>query len=296
MSGSRISRVIPVLLLLAGFAGVWKLQHALDAQREALGSSQDEVMLRSPKLIKNLSLEYAPLVGALYWTDVVQYYGNKHRFQDQNLSELWPLLDITTTLDPHLVVAYRVGSVFLSDAPPRGAGEPDLAVELLERGIRENPGYWRFYQDLGNVYYFDKKDFVKAAAAYEEGSKYPGTPIWMKAMAAKIATEGESLETSLFLWEEVYKSTNDPHLRESAVKHIRIARTELDLGELDRMSDAYEKKTGHRPESLAELIQAGMLPGAPNDPEGFPYQLGPEGKARVSSRSPMRQELETEKK
>ena len=52
--------------------------------------------------------------------------------------------------------------MYLSDAPPRGAGRPDLAVELIERGIRANPDQWRLYYDLGFVYYFDMKDYPKA--------------------------------------------------------------------------------------------------------------------------------------
>src|SRR5208283_4195559 len=51
-----------------------------------------------------------------YWTRAVQYYGEKHRLRQMNLELLWPLLDITTTLDPDLIVAYRFGSTFLSDA------------------------------------------------------------------------------------------------------------------------------------------------------------------------------------
>src|SRR5437773_8898416 len=49
-----------------------------------------------------LSLEYAPLLADIYWTRVVQYYGNKHVRGQANLELLWPLLDITTTLDPNL--------------------------------------------------------------------------------------------------------------------------------------------------------------------------------------------------
>ena len=35
-------------------------------------------MLRSGKLVKAMSLEYAPLMADIYWTRVVQYYGDKH--------------------------------------------------------------------------------------------------------------------------------------------------------------------------------------------------------------------------
>src|SRR6202051_1611803 len=189
-----------LLFVLLGFAGVWRLQEGIDVQQRAVGSEDDQVMLRSSKLVKGLSLEYAPLMADIYWTRVVQYFGNKHAGKQVDLRLLWPLLDVTSVLDPHLMPVYPFGSLFLSDAPPRGAGRPDLAAELIERGIRANPDQWRLYYDLGFVYYFDMKDYAEAYDALYEGSKNPKAFIWMKAMAAKIATEGNSVERSTFLW------------------------------------------------------------------------------------------------
>src|ERR1700737_3590944 len=132
-----------LLFVVLGFAGVWRLQQRIDAQQSAVASEDDQVMLRSSKLVKGLSLEYAPLVADIYWTRVVQYFGNKHAGNQVDLRLLWPLLDVTSVLDPHLMPVYHFGSMFLSDAAPRGAGRPDLAAELLERGIRANPARGR---------------------------------------------------------------------------------------------------------------------------------------------------------
>jgi len=277
---------LPVLLL-AGFTGVWHLQQSIDQQKNATQLEQDQLMLRSGKLVQKLSLEYAPLMGAIYWTRVVQYFGEKHRLHQTNLELLWPLLDIATTVDPHLMPAYRFGSMFLSDHPPRGEGRPDLAVQLLERGIRANPEQWRLYQDLGNVYYFDAKDYPKASAAFAEGSKNPKAMIWMKVMAAKIAAEGESPETSYFLWQQVYQSTTDPMVKKNAGEHIRLMQVELDLKAINRLSDDFQKQTGHRAARINELVQAGLLNGVPLDPDGFPYALGDDGKAELNLDSPL---------
>jgi len=110
-----------LLVLPLGFAGVWRLQHDIDAQRTSLSEERDPVLLQSGKLVKAMSLEYAPLLADIYWTRVVQFYGNKRMRGQANLELLWPLLDITTTLDPNLVVAYRFGAIFLSQSAPSGA-------------------------------------------------------------------------------------------------------------------------------------------------------------------------------
>jgi len=278
------------LVLVSGFAGVWQLQKKLDVQMEMLHEERDELMLRSPRLIQQMSLEYAPLAGAMYWTRAVQYYGEKHRLHQKNLEELWPLLDIATTLDPNLIVAYRFGSTFLSDAPPRGAGDPEHAVELLRRGLKANPDYWRFYQDMGNVYYFDKKDYPKAAEAFAEGAKNPQAAIWMKVMAAKIAADGESLETSYFLWLEVYQTAKDPQIKKNAELHLRLLKVDLDLRQLDQMANEYERRTGRRATKVSELVQAGLIPKGMSDPDGYPYVLGEGGKAELNLNSPMLEE------
>lgn len=287
MKPGKITYWLFGLLLALGFVGVWRLQTHIDRQKSAVVVEEDQLALRSGNVVKRLSLEYAPLVAAIYWTRVVQYFGEKHRLHQPNLDLLWPLLDITTILDPHLMPAYRFGSIFLSDHPPRGAGQPDLAVKLLERGIATNPDQWRLYQDLGNVYYFDAKDYPKASAAYAEGSKLPHAQLWMKVMAAKIAAEGESPETSYFLWEQVYETTTDPMVKQNAAEHLKLMQVELDLKGINQVADEFEKQTGHRASHISELVATGLLKGVPKDPEGYPYVLGEGGKAELNLDSPM---------
>ncbi len=290
MNRRAINGAILGAAMLAGLVCVWNLQETVDAARTTLRLDNEELALRSPAVLKKLSLEYAPLMGAIYWTRAVQYFGGKHQAHDQNLDQLWPLLNIATTLDPNLIIAYHFGATFLSDAPPRGAGEPDYAVMLLERGIQANPEHWRFYQDLGNVYYFDKKDYLKASQAFEAGSRLPGTPPFMKIMAAKIAAEGESLETSFALWRDIYQTATDADVRKNAEEHLRLVKMEMDLRALDQIAEKYEQRTKKRATSITDLAQAGLLPGQPLDPAKFPYVLGQLGRAEPNPKSPLREE------
>jgi len=276
-----------LLVLPLGFAGVWRLQHDIDAQRTSMSEERDPVLLHSGKLVKAMSLEYAPLLADIYWTRVVQFYGNKRMRGQANLELLWPLLDITTTLDPNLVVAYRFGAIFLSQSAPSGAGRPDLAVQLIQRGIQVNPDYWRLYEDLGFVYYFDLKDYPKASEAFLEGSKKPGALVWMKIMAARIAAEGESYTTSLFLWKDIYDSTTDPQVKANALRHLELLQVKEDCSQLDAVADEYAKRYGKRPARVSDLVQAGLIRGIPRDPKGFAYVLGQDGKAELNLDSPL---------
>jgi hypothetical protein len=296
MSPGRLSGWLLATVLLVAFAAVCLVQTRIDRQKSSVRVEADQLAFQSGRLVKALSLEYAPFVGAIYWTRVVQYFGEKHRLHQAKFELLWPLLDIATTLDAHLIPAYRFGSTFLSDSPPRGEGRPDLAVKLLERGIQANPDQWRLYQDLGNVYYFDAKDYPKASAAFAEGSKNPNALIWMKVMAAKIAAEGESPETSYFLWLQVYQNAADPSVKQNAEEHLKLMKVELDLKEINRLADEYQKQTGHRATNMNELVKAGLLKEIPRDSEGYEYSFGDDGKAELNLNSPLLEQQLLEKR
>jgi hypothetical protein len=64
---------------------------------------------------------------------VVQYFGRKHASYAERFDLLAPLLEITTALDPHLIVAYQFGANFLAPAPPNGAGMPEKGSHPFDR-------------------------------------------------------------------------------------------------------------------------------------------------------------------
>jgi hypothetical protein len=287
MSAGKYSSLLLYAALVAGFSGVWQLQKKIDVQRDAMHQEQDDLLLRSGPMVKVMSLEYAPLMADLYWTRVVQYYGDKHARQDADIQLLWPLLDVTTTLDPNLIVAYRFGSMFLSERPPQGAGRPDLAVELTQRGIAANPDYWQLYEDLGFIYYFNFKDYPKASAAFLEGSKNPNSQIWMKVLAAKVLESGETRETSGFLWNEIYNSTADETVKKNALMHLQLMQAEAECEQLNMVAAEYAKRTGQPANSMRDLVNAGLLRGSVVDPVGFVYTFDADGKAQLNPLSPL---------
>src|SRR6266481_5569476 len=84
---------------------------------------EDVLFISSPEFVKRASLGYSGLLADIYWMRVVQYFGRQHKRDSMEYKALAPLLDITTTLDPNLVVAYEWGSTFLDQPPPSGAGD-----------------------------------------------------------------------------------------------------------------------------------------------------------------------------
>jgi len=242
----------------------------------------DEVLfLSSPKVIKRASLGYDGLMACIYWTRAVQYFGSRHRYYAASYDLLAPLLEITTHLDPHLVVAYEFGSSFLAPKPPQGAGQPERAIELMRYGIQNNPENWRLYYDLGFVYYLELKDYKNAADTFERGSHVPNAHPFLKIFAAQMAQHAGEYETARMLWTATYQNTQDQLIKENAVGHLRALRVDEDVQHLQEAVTRFGERTGRLPASMSELLAAEGLAGTPVDPDGHPYKLTPEGRVEL---------------
>jgi hypothetical protein len=283
--GRNPARLLWWVLLVASLAAVVPLQREIAAQRGFFAPIEEALYLPSGTVLARMSLGNSGLLADIYWTRAVQYYGRKQLNRDVRYDLLGPLLKVTTELDPHLLIAYRFGSIFLASQPPEGAGRPREALELLRRGIAANPDYWRLWQDLGFVYYWDMKDYKDAVRAFETGSKQPGAAIWMKTAAAMVAAKGGESATSRLLWTQVYHEADSEQVRQSALEHLQALKASDDLRALDRLLEAYRARTGQSPQNLRQLVAAGLLPGIPADPTGAPYEIGPDGKARLSPKT-----------
>jgi len=274
-----------IIALVAGFLLV-RVQQRLDATLGDYRTKEQLLYLPSGEWVKRLSLGYDGLMACIYWTRAVQHFG-RQRLGEKEYKLLYSLLDITTTLDPQLILAYRFGAIFLTEKPPGGPGRPDQGVTLLEKGIRQNPDYWRLWYDLGFVYYRGLQDYQRAAAAFYKGAEHPDAAHWMRVMAAKVEAEGATREHARFLWTELYNSTDDPTIRQSALSHLVGLRVDEEIEFLQGLVDRYGEKTGTRPRSFAELAAVGMIRGQPLDPLGDPYQIAPDGRVLLHPQSPI---------
>lgn len=284
-----VRRWLPMVIAvgLVGGSALVALQRRLDATLQPLRQEAAVLYLPSGTWLKRLSLGYDGLLACIYWTRAVQHYGRERLATSQSFPLLYALLDITTTLDPELVIAYRFGALFLAEPPPLGPGRVEEAVKLLEKGMAAKPRYWRFWGDLGFIYYWNTRDYARASTAFLEGSRKADAPAWMKVMAARVASEGRDRKTSLFLWHEIYQSTDDPAIRGHALLRWREVKVGEDVEQLEALVARYRRERRAAPRSVNDLVEGGYLAGMPVDPLGFPYWLDQTGRVRPDPRSPL---------
>ena len=276
----RITAVLAAVLVVCLTAAVLTVTHA-DRARPV--STLEEVLyVPSPAIIKRMSLGYTGLMADIYWTRAVQYFGSKHVVHSRQYKLLAPLLEITTQLDPQLVPAYEFGSIFLTQPPPDGAGDPDAAIRLVQYGIQQNPNDWHLYYDLGFIFYLDKKDYPAAAKAFAQGAKVPDAHPFLKVLAARMAERGGETQTARLLWTTTYETTTDRNIKSNAISHLRALDVDEVVPRLEGVIRQYKQRSGQLPQSWVDLIRAGYLPGVPLDPVGHPYKLAAGGRVEVA--------------
>ena len=245
------------------------------------------------------------LASDLYWIRAIQYYGGhakaaKARADDAlepppalaasppvAFDALYPLLDITTTLDPRFNIAYRFGSIFLSETYPHGPGRPDQAIALLEKGLQAMPDKWQYWQDIGFVYYWNLHDYAQAARAFNRGADIPRAPWWLRSMAATMLAKGGDRSTSRLLWAQLYDTANNEYARNAARTKLQQLDAIEMIERLQRAVDAFSRRTGSQVTSWNVLIAAGVIPGVPLDPGRVPYELASSSRVQLSQRSPL---------
>jgi hypothetical protein len=297
-----IGIVVVAAVLLGGASG---LQAVRERRYPTPAEAEEEgLYIRSGTMARRIAGAYSSVAADLYWVRAIQHYGAaKLRLEASSRLApepppmiaaprdeyrlLYPLLDLTTALDPRFNIAYRFGAVFLAEPYPSGPGRPDLAIALLEKGLRERPDKWEYMEDIGFVHYWYDHDYRAAAEWFRKASEVPGAPWWLQSLAATTLAQGGDRQSSKLMWEAIRQSAEIPWLRQDAERRLLQLRVLDEIDALQGAVDAYARRTGQPPADWGALIRAGILRGVPVEPTGTPYELGPDGRVRLSRASPL---------
>ena len=251
----------------------------------------DLLYFSSPAAVKTMALGYDSLLADFYWMRTIQYYGRREEADKRPVryKNLSTLLDITTTLDPNLEDAYRVGAIFLADPDPIGAGQPNEALRLLDKGVRTHPQDWRLRYDKGFIYYSFLQDYRTAGETWLAASRLSSAPVWMAGLAAMSMSKGGAVEIALALWQRQYQESNRKDIRENARNHLVSFQVAKDLWTLELLLEKFQAATGSYPKNLQELLRGQKRRCATADPSGIPYAYNPQtGVVRLNPESKIR--------
>lgn len=251
------------------------LQSLRERRYQAAVRPQAVLYVTSPDVVKRLALSFDAIVSDIYWMRAIQFFGGTRLSaeRDKNYDLLYPLLDLTTSLDPHFSIPYRFGAYFLSEDPPGGPGRTDLAIRLLEKGMAVRPDRWEYPYDVAFVYYRNR-DYARAAEWFERAADTADAPVWLRPLvAAALSARGDTASARL-VWRGLVDSEVEFIRREAQRRLLQLDAIDQ-VAQLERVTAAYAARYEGPPRAWQDVIRAGMLRGIPVDPTGVPYVLDP---------------------
>jgi hypothetical protein len=266
----RIIFIILLIFLIVNFA------YRIDLKKSPHELIGELMYFPSGIALKALSLGlYAPL-SDLVWLRFIQYYG-EHRLTDRKFEYMYHILDILTTLDSKFIYAYTLGGLMLT----HDAKKPIEAKRLLRKGMTEHPDEWRTPFIYAFIHYVFLKDYHVAQTYFRLSAQKPNAPDFPKRWAAFTTYKKlGDLKTSLALWIDLYKTTENPEEKEIAELYVHSLKMKLDIEFLNKKIDEFEKSFGREPLALDELVIYGIIEVIPPEPHGKDYKYAiKDGKA-----------------
>lgn len=300
MGGSRLRTAAGSVVVMALIALGGVIQYARERRFPAPSASDESLYVTSGTTLRRLSIGYAALAADLYWIRTIQHFGGvKLQLERDGVQPpgsdgtlpnayplLHPLLDLTTSLDPVFNIAYRFGAIFLAEPYPGGAGRPDLAVTLLQKGLAARPDKWEYMQDIGFVHYWWRQDYRAAAEWFDKAGAVPGAPWFLRSLAATTLAEGGDRRSSRTMWQAIRESAEIDWLRNDAERRL----VQLDAMDfIDQVQHDIDaaRAAGVTATDWQGFIAAGAVRGVPVDPTRTPLEVDPSGTVRLSRRSPL---------
>ncbi len=265
--------LVPILLRLSAgivcfLVALW-CQATLDARDDRVARRVQELaLLPRGDILKPAVLGYRHVVADLLWLRMVQVLGER-TVTPRAYEWVYHAVDVVTTLDPHYAYAYQVGGIVLTELARR----PELSTQLLKKGVANNPTSWQLHFYLGYNYYFFHDEPRLAAEAMAQAGRQPGHPPFVPTLATRMYAEAGDPSVGLEFLAALWRQTEDPRVKESLERHMKLLTIERDIDQLEQAVGRYRRHKGRVPAALGDLVTVGLLPALPQEPFGGSYRF-----------------------
>lgn len=247
-------------------------QRSLDYRRMRWPDSYPLLLLPSGRYLQAASLGHQMLLADIIYLWSIQYYG--HHRGEEGRRFLWHIFEVVTELDPHFIDGYLTGALIMA----ADMANPEMAVRLIERGMKANPDSWILPLNAGFYCWLDLEDYERARQYFETALAIPGAPPWTDRLRAFMIEQAGNLMASLQMWGEIYDdavAANDESTQSIALQHMYRVRVRIDLQLIEAAILRFRTERGQPPPSLEALVRTGYLGIEPFNPNGNPYTYEP---------------------
>lgn len=260
--------LVPFLILSCGiFMGLKVITDKI-ARPKVPGASL--IYIPSGKYLKYATFGYSSFAADLVYIWAIQYYSN------YTIAERYDHLDhifsIIAALDPLYLDPYEMGAIIAVYE----ARDPYLAFKVLDRGLENNPDQWIFPYQEGHYAAMWLKDYDLARAFYKKAIGIKGAPPIIKRLYADSAFKEMDYQTAWQSWLEIYRTSDDERIKKIASNHLYKVKSAMDIGNIEEAIGKYQKKYGHLPQNLSQLVRSGIMASVPEDLDGKQYLYDPQ--------------------
>lgn len=205
----------------------------------------------SPEVVRAASLGFDALLADYHWLQAVQVVGSTENVDEPTARHLGKLVDVVTSLNPHVGHPYRFAAIWLSHTE-------DLVREgnrLLERGVAHHPDEWRNYFYLGFNHFYYLAEYQLAAEALEAAMRLPGSPSYLPRLVARLKSEHRDVEVAEVFLRELLRNTHDEDARGRIQASLDEIELEYKARHLDRAREAFRALAGRDIERVEELVE-----------------------------------------
>jgi tetratricopeptide (TPR) repeat protein len=264
-----------ILLILFLFLTAYSLTFAhVKTYREGLRKGEPLLYLPPEEVIQIISLDYKSLVSKLIFFRAIVYFGDKLETKIMpNWHWIHKAMYTSVYLDPYNIDSYYFAEAVLT----WDAKMIKEANELLERGLKYRGWDWYIPFFIGFNYLYFLKDNQRAAPYYKRAAELEPS---VAPLAAKVYYKINETPFAIAFLKKMHEDAQNENVRKSI--SIRLDALEK-IFFLEKTVNQYKDAFHKMPESLDELIKAGVIEKLPQDPYGGNFFLDKNGQIKTTS-------------
>lgn len=250
------------------------LQMSLDYEKETRKELHEQIIyLPSTGYAKLVSFGFDNAVADYLYLWSIQFFSEK--YDKARFRIIGHVYNFVTELDPKYVEAYRVGAmIMVKDVYIRHRVEEakEMAINLYDKGIKNNPDDWILPFEAAITAHFDFKMPEKAHEYYTRALRSKGLPeIYRKRILTSIGNTLENFnqKDALSYWYNLWQTADDEVVTNIAYAHFYDLKIDMDIDFYLRAIRNYTNKYGTRPGKLTDLYR--IIPKLRADPNGLLY-------------------------
>ncbi|MEO7424751.1 MAG: hypothetical protein ABI036_06155 [Fibrobacteria bacterium] len=202
--------LLPILFLLS----IWLVNSADDTKPKDWNESQ-LTYLPSGKMIKPMMMDLDEAAGDLLWINAMMYFADAY-LSNRSYKWLGHMLDVVSTLNPHLYYTYEFAGVVLT----KEKSELPKTMVLLQRGMREFPDDWQLHLYGALTQLALDSNYAKAAEYLEPITMRKDIPQYIRAFCATLLNRSAGPKVALAFLMDRWLHSENAITREILVKKI----------------------------------------------------------------------------